>query len=186
MKSDGDDNGWADVRDAAAKMFNVWVDGDELAWAREAWGHLHPAGLTGEETVLEITAAKLHLVTLARVYEEFCGLAWDENPETPVNYLAEDLDIEPVALGILAASADAGELKEMVDADELLESALIAASDCQRQEVFECLKAAYGSDAQLYTRLWQTRSATEEGEEFEPNARTGPALQYVMNAFQRG
>jgi hypothetical protein len=119
-------------------MFNVWVDGHELAWAREAWGHLHPAGLAGEETVLEVTAAKL----------------------------------EPIGLGILAASAGAGELKEMVDANELLEIALIAALDCQRQEVFEC--------------LWQTRPNTEEGEESEPTARTGAALQYVMNGFQQG
>ena len=62
-----DESGWSEVSDAAAKMFNVWVDGHELEWAREAWGYLHPAGLNGEETVLKVTAAKLHLVTLARV-----------------------------------------------------------------------------------------------------------------------
>ena len=186
MISDGEDNGWADVKDAAAKMFSVWVDGHELAWAREAWGHLHPAGLASEETVLEVTVAKLHLVTLARIYQEFCGIAWDENPETPVNDLAEDLDIEPVALGILAASADVEQFHAAVDTNELLESALIAASDCQRVEVFECLKAAYGGDIQLYTRLWHTRSAEEEGEEFEPTTPNGAALQYVLSGFQQG
>jgi hypothetical protein len=109
----GDESGWSDVSDAAGKMFNVWVDGHELEWAREAWGYLHPAGLEGEETSLKVTAAKLHLVTLARIYQEFCGLAWEENPETPVDYLAEDLDMDSVALGILAAASTDSEYFRM-------------------------------------------------------------------------
>ena len=38
--SDTTNDGWADVKDAASKMFNLWCDGRELEWAREAWGHL--------------------------------------------------------------------------------------------------------------------------------------------------
>jgi hypothetical protein len=56
-------------------MFNVWIDGTELKWAKEAWKHLAKAGLTEATTILEITATKLRLVTLARIYHEFCGLA---------------------------------------------------------------------------------------------------------------
>ena len=48
--------GWDEVEDAAAKMFNIWVDGNELKWAKEAWRHLAAAGLTGATTILEITA----------------------------------------------------------------------------------------------------------------------------------
>ena len=185
-----DESGWSDVSDAAGKMFKVWVDGHELEWAREAWGHLHPAGLNGEETVLKVTAAKLHLVTLARVYQEFCGLAWEENPETPVDYLAEDLDMDSVALGILAAaSSDSEYFKDAVEDHELREAALLAASDGQRREIFEQLKAAYGSDVALYARLWHTRSNPDgqhANEEFEPAAGKCMALQYVMNGFEHG
>jgi hypothetical protein len=59
--------GWDEVEDAAAKMFNIWVDGNELKWAKEAWRHLAAAGLTGATTILEITATKLRLVTLANI-----------------------------------------------------------------------------------------------------------------------
>jgi hypothetical protein len=70
---------WDEVEEAASKMFNVWLDGQELNWAKEAWNHLSAAGLTSRETFLEETKSKLRLVTLARIYQEFCGLAWDEN-----------------------------------------------------------------------------------------------------------
>jgi hypothetical protein len=44
------------------------------------------------------------MVTLAKSYQEFCGLAWDEDPETPIGYLTEELHIAPVAIGVLASS----------------------------------------------------------------------------------
>jgi len=138
---------------------------------------------------LKVTAAKLHLVTLARIYQEFCGLAWDENPDTPVEYLTEDLNIDPVALGILSASSDSENVNDAVDDHELLEAALTAASDGQRQEIFEQLKAAYGSDVALYARIWHTRSNPDgqhANEEFEPTAGNCIALQYVMKGFQDG
>jgi hypothetical protein len=85
---------WDEIETAAAKMFNVRIDGAELKWAKEAWKHLATAGLTEATTILEITATKLRVVTLARIYQEFSGFAWDENPETLLDYLAEDLEIE--------------------------------------------------------------------------------------------
>ncbi len=83
--SDSERIGWEEIEEAASKMFRVWVDGGDLEWAREVWGHLCAAALASRQTLLEETAAKLRLVTLARIYEEFCGLAWDENPETPLD-----------------------------------------------------------------------------------------------------
>ena len=57
--------GWEEVEDAAAKMFSISVDGNELKWAREAWRSLAAASLAGGGTILEITETKLRLVTLA-------------------------------------------------------------------------------------------------------------------------
>ncbi len=95
MEDSGQDDGCSEVEDGAARMFKVWFLGSELEWAREAWGHLHAAGLEGGDTLLEVTAGKLRLVALALIYEEFSGLAWNENNETPLDYLAEGLEIDP-------------------------------------------------------------------------------------------
>jgi hypothetical protein len=188
--SDINEPSWADVEAAATKMFSVWHDGSELEWAKEVWGHLYAAGLVGGETVVEVTVANLRLVALARIYQEFSGLAWDENPETPMEYLAEDLKIDPVALGILAAAGDIGEFEDFTEECDLREAALIAATNAQRAELFQCLKTAYGGETQLYTRLWHTRSAdVEEDSEYEEFNVTGPnsmALKFVMNGFREG
>jgi hypothetical protein len=185
-----DESGWSDVSDAAGKMFNVWVDGHELEWAREAWGHLHPAGLEGEETCLKVTAAKLHLVTLARVYQEFCGLAWEENPETPVDYLAEDLDMDSVALGILAAaSSDSEYFKDAVEDHELREAALLAASDGRGGKSLSNSKLptaamsrftrAFGIRDQIPTVSTQTKSSNRL-------LVIAPHCKYVMGGFEQG
>ena len=179
---------WDEIETAAAKMFNVWIDGAEVKWAKEAWKHLAKAGLTEATTILEITATKLRLVTLARIYQEFSGFAWDENPEPPLDYLAEDLEIDPVALGILAGKADPNDFEDLTEDDYLLGAALQTVTDSQRQEIFECLRTAYGDDFRLYSRLWHTRSALaerdSEGDEFELTGANSSALEYVRNGFQ--
>ncbi|TMA93749.1 MAG: hypothetical protein E6J74_17190 [Deltaproteobacteria bacterium] len=50
---------WKEIENAAFRMFNVWVSGCELLWAKEAWGHLRAAGLASRQTFLDETAAKL-------------------------------------------------------------------------------------------------------------------------------
>ena len=186
--SDTENLEWEEVERAATKMFNVWVDGTELEWAKEAWSHCTAAGLVGARTILDITAANLRLVTLALIYQEFCGFAWDEHPETPVDYLAEDLEIDPVALGILAAKAAPDEFEEFTDDYKLREAALLAVTNSQRQEIFECLTVAYGDEFRLYSRLWHTRSLVpeenSEGDEFEVTGANSSALEYVRNGFR--
>ena len=186
--SDSDQIAWDEVESAAKKMFDVWVHGAELKWAKEAWRHLRKAGLTTGATILEITATKLRLVTLARIYEEFCGIAWDENRETPLTYLAEDLEIDPIALGILAAKADPDTFEELTENDSIEEAALTAVTDAQRDEIFQCLRNAYGNEIRLYTRIWHTRrpmTEETEGNEFEVTAANAMALEYVQNGFRR-
>jgi hypothetical protein len=178
---------WADIEPAASKMFNVWADGAELAWAQEAWQYLSAAGLTVASTAVEHSTASLRLVALARIYHKFCGLAWDENPDTPIEYLAEDLGIDHVALGAIAAARAPDALTEYLDEPGLLHQALLAATDPLRAEIFQCLSAAYGGAPKLYSRLWHTRRQTDpntESEEFEVTGPNSYALEYVMNGFQ--
>ena len=187
--SDSEQIDWDEVEDAASKMFNVWGAMYELDWAKEAWSHLCAAGLTSRQTFLDETAAKLRLVTLARIYEEFCGLAWDDDPERPIDYLAEHLHIDPVAIGVLAASTECDELAEAVEDYELYQTALTAVTDSQRQKIFECLKAAYSNEFNLYSRIWHTRAPlgdeNSEGDEFEVTNANSSALEYVRNGFLR-
>ena len=186
--SDNENIAWEEVEGAATNMFNVWIDGTELEWAKEAWSHLAAADLVSAISILDATATKLRLVTLARIYQEFCGLAWDENPETPLDYLAEDLKIDPVALGILAGKADPDNFEELTDDDNLTENALLAVVNSQRTEIFDCLSAAYGDAIRLYSRIWHTRSEDaekdSEGDEFEVTDPNAAALDYVKQSFR--
>lgn len=144
--------------------------------------------MTRATTILEVTAAKLRLVTLAKIYQEFSGFAWDEDPETPLDYLAEDLEIDPVALGILAGKADWNDFEELTEDNYLFGVALETVTNNQRQEVFECLRNAYGDEFRLYSRLWHTRSARverdSEGDEFKLTGANSRALEYVRNGFR--
>lgn len=91
-------------------------------------------------------------------------------------------------MGILAAIADPNTFEELSDDDSLLEAALLAVTDSQRHEIYECLKAAYGDEVRLYSRLWHTRSLSSEenseGDEFEVTGANASAFEYVRNGFR--
>jgi hypothetical protein len=179
---------WQEVEAAASKMFAVWTSGGELEWAKECWGHLSQAGLTGDSTVVETTASHLRLVALARIYQEFCGCAWDENPETDAHTLAEDLEIDPVALGILAAGTGKGEFDDAGDDYELCEAALLAVTDAMRDELFACLAKAYGDEIKLYSRMAQTNHTPyedDDGDEFEVTGPNSTAYGFVTEGFRK-
>lgn len=150
------------------------------------------ANLTDNSPALERTATFLRLVTLARIYEEFCGLAWDENPETPVTDLVEDLEIDPLSLGILATKADPDVFDDVAD-KYIHEAVLLAATDAQRREIFDCLRNGFGDEFKLYSRMSKTnRSGNEtddcnedDGSEFDITESNSVALSYVVNGFRR-
>jgi hypothetical protein len=189
MNPNSDDIQWEDISKAASNMFRCWYGDGEIRWVKECWGHFQEAGLAGNATSLEGTASLLRLVCLARIYEEFSGLAWDENPDTPISYLTEDLTLDPVALGILGAQASPDAFDDLEDESELRDAAITAATDAQRSEISDCLAKAYGGDVQLYSRMYHTRGSDEDandGYEFEVTGPNSVALSYVMNGFQQG
>ena len=175
---------WEDIVNAAAKMFKVWLAGGELEWAEECWGHFQTHGLADNGNALERTSTLLRLVTLARVYEEYSGYAWDENPATPVDYLVENLEIDLVALGILAATMTEVNFDEFCEESELHEVALIAVTDALRADIFKCLCSAYGDSTALYSRISRTKPALDgDKDKFEITGPNSRALEFVMGGF---
>ncbi|MBC8002629.1 MAG: hypothetical protein H7X97_08585 [Opitutaceae bacterium] len=185
--SDIDKIEWDEIDYEAAMIFKVWPDGGELIWAEEAWQHLRASGLTETPSELDYTQVRLRLVMLGRIYEEFCGVAWDKNPQTPLDELTESLEIDPVALGILAAISGPEQFDDAGDEYELRDLAVVAATNRLRSGIFECLKSAYGDEEGLYRRLWQTRNAIGQenedvdGDDGKPNS---AALNFVKNGFR--
>ncbi len=181
---------WDDISGTASKMFDVWVSGGELEWARECWNHFDAAGLVSQETSFENTRSLLRLVTLAKIYQEFSGAAWEEYPETPLDYLAEDLELDPVAIGILAARAEPDDSCWEGDDYELRDYALTVVTNSMRKEIYACLRKAYGGDVGLYSRMFQTHKAEENfdeedgAEEFEVTGTNVRALDFVMSGFR--
>ena len=127
----------------------------------------------------------LSLKTLSRTASALGKRLHLENPETPVDYLAEDLEIDSIALGILAARAFPNGFDDAEDECELNESALIAITDDLRKEVFQCLCKAYGDEVALYLRMCQTQPNPDtDAEEFTVTPGNCRGLEYVMNGFQ--
>jgi hypothetical protein len=61
-----------------ARIFDVWIDGSELAWARHAWSVLAEAGLTDADDEVERITAVVRLLALAAIYRDFCARAFEE------------------------------------------------------------------------------------------------------------
>jgi hypothetical protein len=153
---------WPDIEAAASRMFNVWTSGGDFDIAREAWSHLEAAGLTDDGSPALATESRLRLIALCRIYEGFCAAKWDENPDTPVTLLAEDLEIDRLSLGLLAApKLEPGDWL-FADEFEAYRNALTSAVKVLQPQVHDCLRAAYGGDTGFYQRLSRTRSNSDE------------------------
>lgn len=178
---------WDDIEDAAKSMFNIWTSGGDLAWAKEAWGHLVEAGLAQEFSFIDETRVCLRFVVLARIYEEFSAAKWNESRGRSFTELAEGLWIDDLALGILASEADA-EYESTPTAPELREACLESAANACRPQLFECLTQACGGVERLYLRLSATRDGIVRDDLTDPrdNEPSGPnldAYDFVRQGF---
>lgn len=175
---------WEDIEAAAGQMFRVWFGDGELVWAKECWQHFKQKGLTRNTGPLEETTTHLHLLALVRIYEQFCGYAWEANPGTPLSYLTENLSIDPLSLGILAGAASSTASYEDLEEFDLREAALIAATDAMRKEIHTCLAEAFGGDMALYCRMATTNLPSDaDADEFRTTSINYPALQFVTEGF---
>jgi len=180
---------WEEVEEAAAGMFRVWTSCGDLDFAKEAWGHLETAGLTNDDDIVSKTQSCLMLVALCRIYLAFSKAKWDEDPDTPIMFLAEDLYIDQVALGLLAAPnfPRHGHNPPGFEPLDLYENALLAATIMLEPQVFACLRRAYGGDMGLYTRLCRTRSNNQEhdGDDFDITSPNMDAYDFLKHRYIR-
>jgi hypothetical protein len=186
---------WDDVKVPASKIFDIWTSGGDLEWAEEAWAHFTAGGLTSINSHVDRTCVNLRLMTLGKVYEEFCVAKWEEDPDRSLAMLAESLNIDRLSLGLLAAKAKYEtdieyHLHQSDDEYELYERALHAASAHLRKELFNCLRDAYGNDIKLYARLCETSCGLDPvGDEattrdaFEFTAENLQGYSFVTNGF---
>lgn len=172
---------WDEIEKAASKMFNIWTSGGDLAFAKECWGHLTAAGLTDDDTIVVRTETYLRLVALRLTYSEFCAKKWDQNEETEITYLAENLEIDRLALGLLAHPHIEHGGVSFDDKYELHEAALTAATEVVRSETFECICRAYGGQLGLYQRLSRTagNASLDDDSDLEPDGNNLDAFDFV-------
>ena len=170
---------WQKVEPTAREIFQVWMGGGDLEWAREAWDYLFKANLVGVNSPLGKMASSLRILTLGLVYHEFCRITWDEDPDKSLDHMIEQLDLDPLALGVFAGTPDDEIFEFVEDEDELLEATIENATHILRKGIHQCLVAAYGGDSELHSRLVSTcddsHDDDEEGE--------SESLQFVKSGF---
>jgi len=155
---------WDEISDAASRIFSIWTSKGDLVFAKESWSHLAADGLTSDDCVYDLTRTFLRLVSLRLLYGEFCATKWDEQSEPPIQFLVEDLEIDPLALGLIAAHwLEPG--SEYLDEFSLRDAALTAAVEGLKPETFSCLLKAYGGPIGFYSRLSRTAGNLDEDDD---------------------
>ena len=127
------------------------------------------------------TGTYLRLVALRLIYGEFCAAKWDESTETEIVHLAEDLEIDGLALGLLASPHMEDGGLSIIDERDLREAALIAAVEAVRTGRFECIRNAYGGQTGLYKRLSRTagNDDSDDGSDLEPTGNNLGAFEFT-------
>ena len=98
---------WREIdKPSVAELFEIWMEGAELAWLKRAWRKLGAAGPLNYRAKEECYRVGASVFVLARLYQGFCARAFDLSHETSFTEAAEDLGITPAALASFAEIAD--------------------------------------------------------------------------------
>lgn len=151
---------WKDVSDAASSMFRIWSGQPELRWARAAWKAFARRGLTNYSDEIERTMVLVRLMTLATMYQEFCGLAWEEWHEPEYGMWATELGISPFRVRQLVGSESHRNVDE--DTDSLVEQALDDLVEKTRADVYEALRNEFAGDSMLFVSLWKSNGTDKD------------------------
>lgn len=153
---------WIEVSDNANAIFNVWTDGSDLRWAEQVWKIIEEGNLLAGDDLVSFTEARMYLATLAVIYHEFCGLAFDNGTPPSASELADELDLDRLSLGILAAEASEDEdWRDSGDDYELFELAAQAVSRSMRPYLYDCLFEFFKSDWAMFHSLYQSQNFTQ-------------------------
>ena len=155
---------WQDIDAGARKIFNIWGSGGDYHFGREAWAHLTTQGLTDDTGLVSRMLALARLIVVRQICEEFARVKWDENAEMELCDYADDLEIDPFALGFTIAKLSATEAFDVDETGDARSAALLAVCAAVRPEVVRCLKDAYGGTKGFYDRLCRTASDDDEND----------------------
>ena len=150
---------WNDVAGAAEVAFDVWADQPELRWAKRAWRILEVAGLTAYSDEFSRAAVLCRFLVLARLYHDFCDVAWEEDTEPDYLAWSEPLGFDPFILGQMYGRLPDWEPNEGVESWDAVE----ALAENERGEVAEALVEGFGDASLLYAALWESRDGLIEG-----------------------
>ena len=150
----------------AASIFEehtIWTNEYELYWYQHAWDILEQAGVTVYHNTLEYYQIIFYAIVLVHVYGTFCGYAFDENENTDLEDLAED--IPDIALGQLVKA-----LLPYSDYCEDRVEAINAIFDTLKYDVFRFLKSKMTESevfAWMYCTAYSPAVEAEYDEELE-------------------
>ena len=175
---------WKEVEYAAEQIFDQWGGEHILRWVEEAWGHLKTAELTESGSLLELTQAQLRLIVLAELVGSYRKYALGESSDDVTWYSAEHLDIDQLALGILAGRSS--DILNDSDDSTLLAEALDQVVADLKPTVVSCLTSAFGEAHGLHKSLWNAVTGSDDpdtDEAFEPAADQLSAYAHVEQGF---
>ncbi len=152
---------WEDVACAGDDIFNVWFGNPELQWAKVAWQKLREAGLTTYGSEIERHVVLCRLLVFGGIYHDFCRMAWDEWPDRPYGYMAEELELDHFILGRLYER-----LPDKCKDDEIKPfDALEPVVEAERSAVVSALLDGFGSETALYMSLLNSQKTHDEEDE---------------------
>ncbi len=151
---------WKDVSDAASSMFRIWSGQPELRWGRAAWKVLGRRGLTEYSDEIERTKVLVRLMSLVTMYQEFCGLAWEEWHEPEYEMWATELGMSPFRIGQLVSPEFQRDTEE--ETERLVEQALADLVEKARAEVYEALTNGFSGDSMLFVSLWKSNGSDKD------------------------
>lgn len=128
----------------------VWCSGYEKYWFEHAWNVLTRQGMTGFDNSREYYEVWIRAVALARVYHQFCGMAFDENTEP---YYTDYIDDEVPMLVVAQLLGSRLPKDEICEENE--SELLLVLVDIVKFEVFQILSREL-SEADVYAWMYCT------------------------------
>lgn len=165
---------WDQIAPSVASLFSVWSHDNNIVWVKTAWQALNEQGLTRFKNQQEKQDAILNLLTLARIYHQFCDRAFGitDDSENLIPMWLDDLEesemyISLVRLGCLLHKEVNTNNDEFLSFDceaNKLPSLLISATNNCIQDVVKALLIGFGSKESLFLGLWNSSLNIEDGQ----------------------
>lgn len=131
----------------------MWNNKLKLEWAKQAWGFITDAGLSGYSSPLGRTKVVIRFLALAGIFSDFYEIAFSDGFKPDHLYVATELEATPFRLGQLVGSD-----QEWNNDDDDMTSLLHSLANNAREEVYNALLSGFGHMPTLFISLWKTNA----------------------------